>query len=196
MFRLAVLESNEECRVYKCLTCARVLPLSVYPSLPSPCARDAGSRAPRCSTMTRHPEIPCLSLALSPAHGQTPPGVRPAASGEAGLPLPRTSLLYLAANPKVNSKENPIYWHVSLGKAGASQPPPNTWRCCSRWAVRLWLDLNLPGDPWGEKGVFWSVSAPCLLVRHMQYIGIIFLFICMIFFFCFLWGLQRWKVFN
>lgn len=106
IFRLVVLERDEECHVYKCLTCACVLPLSVCPSLSSPCARDASSRAPSCSIMPRHPKILCPPLALSPAHGQTPPGARPAASGEAGLALPSASLLYLAANPEVNPKEN------------------------------------------------------------------------------------------
>lgn len=52
--------------------------------------------------------------------------------------------------------------------------------------MRLWLDLTLPTDPFflgeggGLWGVFWSVSAPRLSVRHMQYVERIFLFICMI----------------
>lgn len=116
IFRLAVLERDEEYHVYKCLTCACVLPVSVCPSLSSPYAGDASSRAPSCSIVPRHPKILCPPQ-------QTPPAARPPASGEAGLALPRASLLYLPANPKVNPKEKPIYSHVSLGKAGVSQRP-------------------------------------------------------------------------
>lgn len=122
------------------------------------------------------------------------PGARPAASGEQGWLCPSVPPLP-GCRPEANPQENPIYPQVSSGQSRSISAAPNTSWCCSCQGVGLWLGLKLPADPRGEIGMFWSVSAPCLLVRHMQYIGIIFLFICMIFLLIFM-GFTEMKSFK
>lgn len=134
--------------------------ISVSLSLPLfPLCTGCQQQSPQLLHHDRAPPALCPPPAPSPAHGRTSPGARPAASGDAGVARPRASLLCLAANPNVNPKENPIYSHVSLGKAGASQPSPKPHGAAPAelWGYGcLWIYLLSLG---GKRGCF-GLSLP------------------------------------